>query len=190
MRRLPILPTLVVAAAIAAMIALGLWQLRRAEWKEALLARYAANAHLPETRFTGSPDEALLYRHARATCVPPVDWSARAGQSSTGESGWRHVALCKGGLAFDMGWSRGLESPKAWPGGEVAGVIDADRDHGALLVAATPAIGLAASARPDPAGIPNNHRGYAGQWFLFAGMAALIYGLAVRRKLARGGRDG
>ena len=42
-RRLPILPTLVVAAAVAAMIALGLWQLLiRAPQKEALIARYVA----------------------------------------------------------------------------------------------------------------------------------------------------
>ena len=39
-RRLPVLPTLVVAAAVAAMLALGVWQLRRAEWKADMIARY------------------------------------------------------------------------------------------------------------------------------------------------------
>ncbi|MFL6772804.1 MAG: SURF1 family cytochrome oxidase biogenesis protein, partial [Sphingomicrobium sp.] len=46
-RRLPLVPTLLVAAAAAAMIALGLWQLRRAEWKEGLLARYSQAERLP-----------------------------------------------------------------------------------------------------------------------------------------------
>ena len=41
-RRVPVLATLIVAAAIATMIALGVWQLRRAEWKDALIARYQA----------------------------------------------------------------------------------------------------------------------------------------------------
>ena len=37
--RVPILPTLVVAAAIAIMIALGIWQLGRMDEKAALIAR-------------------------------------------------------------------------------------------------------------------------------------------------------
>ena len=31
-RRLPLIPTIVVAAAVAVMIGLGVWQLQRAEW--------------------------------------------------------------------------------------------------------------------------------------------------------------
>ena len=38
MRRLPILPTIIVAAAVAVMIGLGIWQLQRAEWKNRLIA--------------------------------------------------------------------------------------------------------------------------------------------------------
>ena len=45
--RFPLLPTLLVAAAVATMIALGLWQLRRADEKEALQARYERNLALP-----------------------------------------------------------------------------------------------------------------------------------------------
>src|SRR3546814_19518517 len=41
---LPILPTPVVAAAVAVMIGLGVWPLARHEWKEALLAE--AHGHL------------------------------------------------------------------------------------------------------------------------------------------------
>ena len=39
-RKLPLIPTLVVLAAVATMVALGIWQLQRAEWKEGLLARF------------------------------------------------------------------------------------------------------------------------------------------------------
>ena len=41
-RRLPVIPTIVVAAAVAVMIGLGMWQLQRAKWKEGLLARICA----------------------------------------------------------------------------------------------------------------------------------------------------
>ncbi len=40
MKRLPFWPTLIVGIAIAIMIGLGVWQLQRMAWKEALLAEY------------------------------------------------------------------------------------------------------------------------------------------------------
>ena len=46
-RRLPLIPTIVVAAAVAVMIGLGVWQLQRAEWKERLIARYTRAETLP-----------------------------------------------------------------------------------------------------------------------------------------------
>src|SRR3546814_9655280 len=46
-KRLPLLPTLLVALAATAMVALGVWQLHRKTWKEHLLAHYAANETLP-----------------------------------------------------------------------------------------------------------------------------------------------
>ena len=45
--RLPLIPTLFVAAAVATMIGLGIWQLQRAAWKEALLADYGRGVALP-----------------------------------------------------------------------------------------------------------------------------------------------
>jgi cytochrome oxidase assembly protein ShyY1 len=36
---------------------------------------------------------------------------------------------------------------------------------------------------PSAAATPNNHLAYAGQWFLFALAASVIYILAVRRRL-------
>jgi surfeit locus 1 family protein len=52
-----------------------------------------------------------------------------------------------------------------------------------MLVADTPAPGLMPNPGPDPSSIPNNHLAYAVQWFLFAGLALLIYALALRKRL-------
>ena len=54
-RRLPVIPTIIVAAAVALMIGLGVWQLQRAKWKEGLLARYAEAETLPPIAFPGGP---------------------------------------------------------------------------------------------------------------------------------------
>ena len=51
------------------------------------------------------------------------------------------------------------------------------------LVAASAPPGLEPSAPPSIERIPNNHRSYALQWFLFALIAAVIYVLALRKKL-------
>ena len=36
MRRLPVIPTIFVLAAVAVMVALGMWQIQRANWKHEL----------------------------------------------------------------------------------------------------------------------------------------------------------
>lgn len=190
MKRLPIIPTILVGLAIATMIGLGIWQLQRAEWKAGLIERYAGAAALPPAAWPAIPpaDGSLLYRRAEGLCLEVVEWTARGGRSIDGRSGWRHIASCRTGggegpgMQVDMGWSESKDAPKGWRGGPVAGVIDSDRDHLILLVASTPAPGLKASAVPSPRDLPDNHRAYAVQWFLFAGVAALIYVLALRRR--------
>ena len=190
MRRLPILPTLIVAAAVAVMIGLGVWQLRRAGEKEALLARYAAAATLPQIAWPTMPtgDGALLFRRAAGFCREVVGVAARAGRNLAGESGWRHVAECRTGgaegpgMLVDIGWSNAASLPAPWRGGRVTGVITSGRGGRLMLVADRAAPGLLASAPPRPAEIPNNHRAYAVQWFLFAAAAAVIYAVALRRR--------
>lgn len=189
-RRIPIVATIVVLAVIATMIALGVWQLRRADWKDALLAEYATNAGKPPIAFPAVPvpDETLLYRRASGNCLEPVSWTARAGTNRAGESGWRHIALCRRnaegpGMAVDLGWSKASTTPTGYKGGMITGTMDFDRDHVFLLVADSAAPGLQPSARPSPANIPNNHRAYAVQWFLFAFVALTIYGIALRRRM-------
>lgn len=188
-RRIPFWPTLLVGLAVALMLGLGVWQIRRAHWKEALLAQYAAAEGRPPIGFPLVPptDGSLLFRRASANCLEPTAWSARAGSNRSGEPGWRHLALCRRGaegpgMLVDLGWSRDYTAPVGYRGGRVSGVIDSDRDHILLLVADTPAPGLQPSALPSPENIPNNHRAYAVQWFLFAAVALGIYLIALRRR--------
>lgn len=185
MRRLPIVPTLLVLVAIAIMIRLGFWQLDRLHQKEALLARYAAartmsaDVPFPQSEAAAEP---LLYRHARVDCRTVSGVSVIAGHNLRGETGMAHVADCLlagGGKArVVLGWSR-EPKPADWRGGSVMGVVA----PGPRLVADPPLAGLAANARPDPADVPNNHLAYAVQWFLFAATALVIYGIAVRRRM-------
>ena len=53
----------------------------------------------------------------------------------------------------------------------------------ATLVAASAPPGLQPSALPSLEAIPNNHRFYAVQWFLFAAIALAIYVIALRKRL-------
>lgn len=192
MRRVPIVPTLVVALAVAAMVVLGLWQLLdRLPQKQAYLAQLAANPARPAIAFPHHPDESLLFRRTVADCRPPIT-IRRAG---AGAAGFRLIATCSGALQVQLGTTHDPRLDVAWSGGRVGGyiahapdsrsLIQAAFDHrpqAMLLVANTPLAGLAANARPDLDAVPNNHLAYAIQWFLFAGIAAIIYGLAVIRR--------
>lgn len=187
MKRIPLLPTLLVAAAAGIMIWLGLWQLQRLHWKQGLLAQYAAAAGKPAIAFPRVPtDQTMLFRRAEAFCLQPVGWRASAGRNRAGESGWRHVADCRTGaegpgIAIDAGWSNQSAAP-VWKGGAVTGTIGPDHDGQILLVADSPAPGLRPSAPPSVDDIPNNHLAYAVQWFIFAILAVAIYAIALWRR--------
>ena len=190
-RRLPIIPTIVVAAAVALMIGLGIWQLQRARWKEGLLARYAEAERLPPIIFPTAPlrnDQLPLFRHATGVCLRPIGQRAVAGENRAGEPGYVHVVDCMTGadgqgMSVEVGWSKDPNARIDWPGGPVSGVIGPDRRSRLRLVAASAPPGLESSAQPSLASIPNNHRFYALQWFAFAIIALVIYGLAVRKRL-------
>lgn len=187
-RRIPFLPTLLVVAAAAVMVWLGIWQLHRLHWKEGLLAEYRTAAGKPPVAFPRDlTDQSLLFRASEAFCLQPVAWHASAGRNRAGQPGWRHIAQCRTGaegpgFAADMGWSETPDAPTGWKGGEVRGVIGPDRDRQILLVSATPAPGLQPSQPPSLDDVPNNHLAYAVQWFIFAALAVLIYAIAVRRR--------
>ena len=85
-------------------------------------------------------------------------------------------------MSVEVGWSKNPNAKVNWAGGPVSGIIAPDRESGMRLVAASAPPGLETSAPPSLESIPNNHRSYALQWFSFAAIALLIYGLALRRR--------
>ena len=190
MRRLPIISTIVVLAAVCVMTGLGIWQLRRAHWKEGLLAQYARAQALPPIIWPTAPvggDELPLFRHATGVCLRPVGQRAVVGENRSGEPGYAHIVDCSTGvegpgMSVEVGWSKDPNAKFDWHGGPVSGIIAPDRRMRMRLVAASAPHGLEPSAPPSLQSIPNNHRSYALQWFSFAAIALTIYGLAVRKR--------
>ena len=197
-RKVPFVPTVVVLVAVAIMIALGIWQLGRADEKAALLASYAAAQEQEGYSFIWPNVPEAAYTRTRVYCTEPGVPKVIAGRSAQGQSGWAHVARCTMGgpwpnepvedrmpdhflrpLDVVIGWSRAPD-PVAWSGGEVSGTVVPTGELGYKLVADPPLVGLEANAKPDPNDLPNNHLSYAVQWFLFALTALVIYGLALR----------
>ena len=196
-RRIPVIPTILVTLAIAAMIGLGLWQLLdRLPKKEAFLAQLAANPAKPTMAFPRFPDETLLFRRASGLCLQPTEIKL----AGAGKSGFRAIAECRTGaegpgMIVQLGTTRDPMAKMNWPGGEVSGYISHAPDGRSLigslfdhtpqrlmLVADTPQAGLNPNGKPDLASVANNHLAYAGQWFFFAAIAAIIYTIALRRR--------
>ena len=196
-RRVPVIATIVVVAAVAAMISLGIWQLHRAKWKEGLLARYERAEKLPPIVWPTVPLESAdlpLFRHATGMCLRPVGKRTAGGENLGGEAGYVQIVDCMTGaegpgMSVVVGWSKNPNARFNWAGGPVSGIIAPDRRTGMRLVAATAAPGLQPSAPPSIEQIPNNHRSYAVQWFAFAGIALVIYALALRKRLGEERRE-
>jgi len=193
-RRIPVISTIVVVAAAATMVALGVWQLGRAEEKAALIARYEANLAASPVRLErplDAPDN--LYRQVTMDCPRPFGWTAIAGRSASGQLGYAQRYVCQNESVHSgigespllqvyavIGWSRSPEMV-VWRGGTVSGIL-APLGEDFKIVAEPPLADLEANATPDPSGLPNNHLAYAGQWFFFALTALVIYWLALRRR--------
>ncbi|CAN5378367.1 hypothetical protein BH10PSE12_BH10PSE12_30890 [soil metagenome] len=204
-RRIPIFSTIIVLLAVAGMIVLGVWQLQRKGEKEGLIAILRANPAKPAISFPAMApvDPQILFRPSSAHCLRIVRWRDEAGRAADGVMGNRYIAECTTGaegpgVLINMGVGPRPGIKQAWTGGQVSGWIAEEPDHRALiarllektpplrpmLIARVPAPGLKAAAPPRVDDIPNNHLAYAVQWFVFAGIALVIYGLAVRKRLA------
>ena len=199
-RRVPILATIIVALAIALMIGLGAWQLKRAKWKEGLFHRYAAAEKLPPIAFPTVPqrdDQLPLFRHATGVCLALAGERAIAGENRAGDPGYVHIVDCVTGaegpgMSVEVGWSQDPNARVNWSGGPVSGIIVPDRRMRIRLVAASAPPGLEASKTPDVSSIspitPAGHRGYAATWFSLAAVALVIYGLAMKKHLSAGSK--
>ncbi|WP_326913310.1 SURF1 family protein [Sphingopyxis chilensis] len=203
-RRWPLIPTLLVLAAVAVMIALGVWQLQRKSEKEALIALYQRNMAMSSlVAYPELPpvEDSFLYRKSSIVCLEPVRWDPRSGTDRKGKSGIRMIADCRTGaegpgVLVDVGIGDDFAPPK-WGGGTVQGTIVPGPEQPtvmaramgkavparAMLVADAPVANLRPSGVPSADDTPNNHLAYAVQWFLFAAAALVIYILAVRRRL-------
>ncbi|MGV7121753.1 SURF1 family protein [Sphingopyxis sp. 550A] len=205
-RRWPVIPTILVLAAAAVMVALGVWQLQRKGEKEALIALYERNRAMSSLvtypKLPPVPD-AMLFRKSSVVCLEVVKWDPRGGTDRKGQTGIRMIADCRTGaegpgVLIDVGIADDF-TPPAWKGGTVQGTIVPGPEQPtliqrltgkavparAMLVADTSVPGLRASEVPSGADLPNNHLAYAVQWFFFAAIALIIYVLAVRRRLQR-----
>lgn len=188
--RFPVYTTIVVLAAVMTMVALGVWQLQRKAWKDALTARYAAASLRGDEvswpmRSRDVPD--ALYRRSHLRCEKVLGMTTVAGRNALGDSGLAVTATCRLGLSAEaqvvLGWSIRPVNVD-WKGGVVHGIVASGGEGKARLIADPPAAGLQRMATPDPHALPNNHLAYAVQWFIFAGIALVIYGIALARRLA------
>lgn len=186
-KRVPIFVTILVLAAVAIMVGLGIWQLQRADWKNGLLDTYAAASDMPAIAYPSVPDQAdaPYFRKSSVNCLAVVGWRSTSGRSADGQAGWAHIAQCRTagaegpGAQVVAGWSERPDDPE-WDGGMVNGIIAPDSQYVIRLVASEPVAGLQKSQPPAIDDIPNNHLSYAVQWFLFAGIALVIFLLALR----------
>lgn len=192
-RRIPLIPTIIVAAAVVVMIGLGIWQLQRAKLHQSELAQYSAAMKLPPIAFPTVPvrdDQSLLYRYATGNCLRVTGERTSVGENASGEPGFGIILDCSTGaegpgMSVQIGWSKNPHATTSWKGGIVRGVIVPDNQSRFRLVAAGAVPGLEASAVPAPTVkiSPSRNRGYAATWFCFAAIALIIYGLALRKRM-------
>ncbi len=94
MRRFPLIPTMLVTLAVAAMIGLGLWQLLdRLPQKQAFLIQLADNPGKPPVAFPDANDESLLFRQTRGACRPPLTVTL----AGAGAAGFRRSRAARAG---------------------------------------------------------------------------------------------
>jgi cytochrome oxidase assembly protein ShyY1 len=205
-RRLPVIPTILVLAAVATMIGLGIWQIGRAQEKDERIATLAERVEMSAATYPYADpyDESFLYRTLEAECSEVIEWQAIGGQDTRGRNGWRQIATCVHAptdtrFKADMGVSADPGADPQWAGGTIRGraILEPDergigelvtrttRDAKLMIVAEEAAGDLVPSAQPQPmAAEENSSWAYAGQWFFFALTAMVVYGFAVRPRLA------
>jgi surfeit locus 1 family protein len=211
-RRFPVGLTFAVAIALVILLGLGVWQLRRADWKAHELARISALEHAPPTpidaalaRFQNGED--VSFTRVVADCLPGPATPAEFHMiSDNGDWIARTLSPCHlagtpfGGIAVDRGYlqsSRGSPNPPTLSlptPGHVVGVLYARATAPALglshaapytLVAdaeTPPVPGVTPTPYPDATGNLQYAGAYAPTWFGLAGVLACVYAAMLWRR--------
>lgn len=204
----PVIPTILVGLAVAIMVALGIWQLQRKSVNEVLLRQVSANINKSAITYPelGPVDVSALHRRSSVTCLRVARWIEDAGIDNAGKTGTRYLAECVTGVEgpgalIVAGISNRPNQKVNWTGGLVEGVITTEPDRQSMIaklfgpkITLRPMLvsktGLGNLRAPEPPSLSKirskiaNNGSYAVQWFLFAAAAAIIYGLALRKKMA------
>ncbi len=204
-----LLPLILSFGGLAALMALGFWQIGRAEWKDGVISVLEARLAEAPVPLPDMPDPgADLYRAVRLT--GRIDGEGIAVFSTWRGAGpgyrivapfvtddGRRVLLDRGYAAAadgarvpgerlavegNLNWPAEVESDPSdgWEARDVEALAAALGTEPVLIVArATSAPGGVRPVPLDTDGIPDNHLGYAVQWFglaaVWAGMAALWF---------------
>lgn len=208
MKRVPILPTLVVLLALGTLVWLGVWQLQRREWKRDLIAQLEAAPKLPllePADFTAAMNgtQSIQYRRAELPCSPGtvLPYDVKGGSSAGGNSGYIILVSCRPNrkppdIVAVAGWTMRPDavSVPIMVDTVFKGLViehpygDAPGRPQFMLIPDTAVPPLQLSQRPDPGGLPDNHLSYAGQWFGLAAALVAIYGVWLRRRMVAAGR--
>lgn len=197
---LPLGATLMTLLMVPVLIAMGIWQLQRRDWKAQINAELAAAPSLPvldAAALNGAraSDTSLLYRRASVACTPGsvTPYDIKGGDSADGQSGYLLLVNCtpadpKPAFVVVAGWS---QRPDALTKLNVNTTFDGliiERPYGKdatrprfMLIPQQAVPPLAPSRVPTPGDLPDNHLSYAFQWFGFALVLLTIFGIYVRR---------
>lgn len=124
-------PTVIFIPMFLTMIGLGIWQLQRLQWKEALIAQRAAGISAPAVTVPVDPEAArsLDFRHVVAQGEFLNDHELFLGSTNEGGESGYHVLtplrLKDGSLILvDRGWISGtLKDPAKRAAGQIAGAV-------------------------------------------------------------------
>ena len=86
--RIPVIPTIIVVAAVLVMIGLGIWQFQRRAEKAQALQLAASNPARPPVAFPQLPPVSpeILFRPSSVQCLRVVGWQVEAGRAADGST--------------------------------------------------------------------------------------------------------